>query len=40
MLFAGKAAPDYWLAKQIIRFVWHVARTIDAEMKRTGAKCV
>jgi starch phosphorylase len=35
MLFAGKAAPDYWMAKLIIRFLWNVARVVNGD-PRTG----
>ncbi len=36
-LFAGKAAPSYWAAKEIIRLVNHVARVVNAD-PRVGAQ--
>jgi starch phosphorylase len=32
-IFAGKAAPGYWAAKQIIRLVHHVGRVVNADSR-------
>ena len=37
LLFAGKAAPDYWMAKQVIRFLSSVAGVINADQRTGGA---
>ena len=36
VLFAGKAAPGYFMAKRIIRFINEIARTIDADPDTDG----
>jgi glycogen phosphorylase len=37
VLFAGKAAHDYWMAKLIIRFLWCVARVVNSDPRTGGA---
>ncbi|MFT7679376.1 MAG: starch phosphorylase [Planctomycetota bacterium] len=37
LIFAGKAAPDYWMAKLIIRFLCNVAEVINADPRAAGA---
>jgi glycogen phosphorylase len=36
VLFAGKAAPGYWAAKQIIRLIHHVGRVVNGDARVKG----
>jgi starch phosphorylase len=37
LLFAGKAAPDYWMAKRIVRFLCSVAEVVNSDPRSSGA---
>jgi len=37
VFFAGKAAPDYWLAKLIVRFLCRVAEVVNSDPRTKGA---
>ena len=39
VIFAGKAAPGYAMAKAIIKLINNVARTIDSDESRCAASC-
>jgi len=36
-LFAGKAAPSYWTAKQIIKLIWAVGERVNSDKRLSGA---
>jgi starch phosphorylase len=36
-LFAGKAAPSYWTAKQVIKLIWSIGERVNSDKRLGGA---